>query len=150
MDRDQVVEAAVNAVKYAKSFTDDVEFSAEDGSRSDRDYLCRVFEAAIAAGAATVNLPDTVGYAIPHEFADLVKYVMEHTPNIHQAILSVHCHNDLGLATANTLAAIQAGARQAEVTINGIGERAGNTSLEEGRHVHAHSGPIIWIFIPIS
>ncbi|SHK06679.1 2-isopropylmalate synthase [Desulfatibacillum alkenivorans DSM 16219] len=131
MDRDQVVEAAVNAVKYAKSFTDDVEFSAEDGSRSDRDYLCRVFEAAIAAGATTVNLPDTVGYAIPHEFAELVKYVMEHTPNIHQAILSVHCHNDLGLATSNTLAAIQAGARQAEVTVNGIGERAGNTSLEE-------------------
>ncbi|MBI9076847.1 MAG: 2-isopropylmalate synthase [Desulfatibacillum sp.] len=131
MDRDQVVEAAVNAVKYAKSFTSDVEFSAEDGSRSDRDYLCRVFEAVIAAGATTVNLPDTVGYAIPHEFAELVKYVMAHTPNMHQAILSVHCHNDLGLATANTLAAIQAGARQAEVTVNGIGERAGNTSLEE-------------------
>jgi 2-isopropylmalate synthase len=131
MTRDEVVKAAVEAVKYAKSFTDNVEFSAEDGSRSDRDFLCRVFEAAIEAGATTVNLPDTVGYAIPQEFSDLVKYVMTNTPNIHKAVLSVHCHNDLGLATSNTLAAISAGARQAEVTINGIGERAGNTSLEE-------------------
>ncbi len=131
MSRDEVVEAAIEAVKYAKSFTNDIEFSAEDGSRSDRDYLCRVFEAAIEAGATTVNLPDTVGYAIPEDYSELVKYVIEHTPNIHKAVLSVHCHNDLGLATANTLAAIKAGARQAEVTINGIGERAGNTSLEE-------------------
>jgi 2-isopropylmalate synthase len=131
MSRDEVVKAAVDAVKYAKSLTDNVEFSAEDGSRSDRDFLCKVFEAAIGAGASVVNLPDTVGYAIPSEFGELVKYVMEHTPNMHQAVLSVHCHNDLGLATANTLAAISAGARQAEVTINGIGERAGNTSLEE-------------------
>lgn len=131
MTRDEVVKTAVEAVKYAKSFTDNVEFSAEDGSRSDRDFLCRVFEAAIEAGATTVNLPDTVGYAIPQEFSDLVKYVMTNTPNIHKAVLSVHCHNDLGLATSNTLAAIIAGARQAEVTINGIGERAGNTSLEE-------------------
>jgi 2-isopropylmalate synthase len=131
MTRDEVVKTAVDAVKYAKSFTDSVEFSAEDGSRSDRDFLCRVFEAAIEAGATTVNLPDTVGYAVPEEFADLVKYVIGHTPNIHKAVLSVHCHNDLGLATANTIAAIKAGARQAEVTINGIGERAGNTSLEE-------------------
>jgi len=131
MTREQVVAAAVEAVKYAKSFTDNVEFSAEDGSRSDRDFLCRVFEAAIAAGAATVNLPDTVGYAVPEEFADLVRYVIDHTPNIQKAVFSVHCHNDLGLATANTIAAIKAGARQAEVTINGIGERAGNTSLEE-------------------
>jgi 2-isopropylmalate synthase len=131
MSREEVLEATVEAVKYAKGFTDNVEFSAEDGSRSDRDYLCRVFEAAIEAGATTVNLPDTVGYAIPEEFAELVKYVMAHTPNMHRAALSVHCHNDLGLATANTIAAINAGARQAEVTINGIGERAGNTSLEE-------------------
>ncbi|MBI9083851.1 MAG: 2-isopropylmalate synthase [Desulfobacterales bacterium] len=131
MDRDQVVTAAVEAVRYARSLTDNVEFSAEDGSRSDRDFLCRVFEAAITAGATTVNLPDTVGYAVPDEFADLVRYVMAHTPNMGQAVLSVHCHNDLGLATANTIAAITAGARQAEVTINGIGERAGNTSLEE-------------------
>ena len=131
MTRDQVLKTAVDAVKYAKSFTENVEFSAEDGSRSDRDFLCKVFEAAIEAGATTINLPDTVGYAIPQEFEGLVKYVMTHTPNIHKAILSVHCHNDLGLATANTIAAINAGARQAEVTINGIGERAGNTSLEE-------------------
>jgi len=131
MSRDEVVQEAINAVSYAKTLTQEVEFSAEDGSRSDRDFLCRVFEAAIEAGATVVNLPDTVGYAIPHEFAELVSYVKEHTPNIDQAVLSVHCHNDLGLATANTLAAIDAGARQAEVTINGIGERAGNTSLEE-------------------
>jgi 2-isopropylmalate synthase len=131
MGRDEVVQAAVDGVRHAKSLTDNVEFSAEDGSRSDRDYLCRVFEAAIAAGATTVNLPDTVGYALPEEFGELVRYIRRHTPNIHQAVLSVHCHNDLGLATANTLSAVHAGARQAEVTINGIGERAGNTSLEE-------------------
>ncbi len=131
MSHEEVLKAAVEAVKYAKSFTDNVEFSAEDGSRSDRDYLCKVFGAAIEAGATTVNLPDTVGYAIPEEFAELARYVMDHTPNMHKATLSVHCHNDLGLATANTIAAINAGARQAEVTINGIGERAGNTSMEE-------------------
>jgi len=131
MNRDQVINQAVDAVKYAAQFTNNVEFSAEDGSRSDRDFLCKVFEAAISAGATTVNLPDTVGYAIPAEFADLVAYVKGHTPNIGKAILSVHCHNDLGLATANTLASINAGARQVEVTVNGIGERAGNTSLEE-------------------
>jgi 2-isopropylmalate synthase len=131
MSREEVIQAAVDAVTYAKSLTDNVEFSAEDGSRSDRDYLCRVFEAAIDAGATTVNLPDTVGYAIPEEFAALVRHIRKHTPNIHKAILSVHCHDDLGLSTANTLSAIHAGARQAEVTINGIGERAGNTSLEE-------------------
>ncbi|RLB95793.1 MAG: 2-isopropylmalate synthase, partial [Deltaproteobacteria bacterium] len=127
MNRDEVIAAAADAVAHARSLTDDVEFSAEDGSRSDRDFLCKVFEAAIEAGATTVNLPDTVGYAVPDEFADLVRYVMAHTPNMGKAVLSVHCHNDLGLATANTLAAIGAGARQAEVTINGIGERAGNT-----------------------
>jgi 2-isopropylmalate synthase len=131
MTRDEVVKTAVEAVKYATTLTDNVEFSAEDGSRSDRDFLCKVFEAVIEAGATTVNLPDTVGYAIPQEFSDLVGYVKAHTPNIDKAVLSVHCHNDLGLATANTLSAITAGARQAEVTINGIGERAGNTSLEE-------------------
>ena len=131
MNRDQVLAQVKDAVTYAKSLTDNVEFSAEDGSRSDRDFLCNVFEVAIAAGATTVNLPDTVGYAVPNEFADLVQYVMQHTPNIHKAIVSIHCHNDLGLATANTLAALAVGARQAEVTVNGIGERAGNTSLEE-------------------
>ncbi len=131
MTREQVLRTASESVKYAKSFTDNIEFSAEDASRSDRDFLCKVFETAIGAGATTINIPDTVGYAIPMEFADLVKYVIDHTPNIHKAVVSVHCHNDLGLATANTLAAINNGARQAEVTINGIGERAGNTSLEE-------------------
>ena len=131
MTRDEVLESAVAAVKFARTFTENVEFSAEDGSRTDPDFLCNVFEAVIDAGAKTVNLPDTVGYAIPEEFGNLVKYVIDNTPNMDKAILSVHCHNDLGLATANTLAAIKAGARQAEVTINGIGERAGNTSLEE-------------------
>jgi 2-isopropylmalate synthase len=131
MSREDVIQAAVQAVKHAKSFTENVEFSAEDGSRSDRDFLCRMFEAAIEAGATTVNLPDTVGYAMPDEFGRLIAYIRDHTPNIHKAVLSVHCHNDLGLATANTLAGLKAGARQAEVTINGIGERAGNTSLEE-------------------
>jgi 2-isopropylmalate synthase len=131
MSRDEVVAAAVDGVRYAKSLADNVEFSAEDGSRSDRDFLCRVFEAAIEAGATTVNLPDTVGYAVPEEFGEMVAYIIAHTPNIGKAVLSVHCHNDLGLATANTMAAIRAGARQAEVTVNGIGERAGNTSLEE-------------------
>ncbi len=131
MSRQEVIKATVEAVSYAKTFTDNVEFSSEDGSRSDRDFLCKVFEAAIEAGATTVNLPDTVGYAVPEEFSDLVKYVRSHTPKIDKAVFSVHCHNDLGLATANTLAAVNAGARQAEVTINGIGERAGNTSLEE-------------------
>ncbi|MBW2177085.1 MAG: 2-isopropylmalate synthase [Deltaproteobacteria bacterium] len=131
MSRDAVVQEAINAVSYAKTLTSEVEFSAEDGSRSDRDFLCKIFEAVIEAGATVVNLPDTVGYAIPTEFSEMVKYIKTHTPNIDRATLSVHCHNDLGLATANTLAAIDAGARQAEVTINGIGERAGNTSLEE-------------------
>jgi 2-isopropylmalate synthase len=131
MTRDQVIDAGVEAVRYARTYTDNVEFSAEDGSRSDRDFLCRIFEAVIEAGATTVNLPDTVGYAMPEEFSHLVSYILKHTPNLHGAVLSVHCHNDLGLATANTLAGLKAGARQAEVTINGIGERAGNTSLEE-------------------
>lgn len=131
MTREQVIESTVDAVRYARRFTDNVEFSAEDGSRSDRNFLCRVFEAAIEAGATAVNLPDTVGYAMPDEFAELISFVRDHTPNIHRAVLSVHCHNDLGLAVANTLAGLRAGARQAEVTINGIGERAGNTSLEE-------------------
>jgi 2-isopropylmalate synthase len=143
---EEVINKTVEAVKYAKSFTENVEFSAEDGSRSEPDFLCKVFEAAIEAGATTVNLPDTVGYAIPEEFADLVKYVKQHTPNINRAVFSVHCHNDLGLATANTLSAIRAGARQAEVTINGIGERAGNTSLEEVV-MALHTRPN---FIPVS
>jgi 2-isopropylmalate synthase len=131
MTRDQVLEAAVNAVTHAKGFTENVEFSSEDGSRSDPDFLCKVFGAAIEAGATTINLPDTVGYAMPDEFGQLVAYVRKNTPGIDRVILSVHCHNDLGLATANSLAGLRNGARQVEVTINGIGERAGNTSLEE-------------------
>ncbi len=131
MSREEVLEAAVEAVRYCRTLTDNVEFSAEDASRSDRDFLCKVFEAAIESGANVVNLPDTVGYAIPEEFSELVKYVVSRVPNLGKAVLSVHCHNDLGLATSNTLAALSAGARQAEVTVNGIGERAGNTSLEE-------------------
>ena len=131
MEPSQVLEQAVKSVQLAASYTNNVEFSAEDGSRSDPAFLCKVFEAVIDAGATTINLPDTVGYAIPEEFGELVKYVIKNTPNMNKAVLSVHCHNDLGLATSNTLAAIKAGARQVEVTINGIGERAGNTSLEE-------------------
>ena len=131
MSRDEVVEKAAEAVKYASSLTENVEFSAEDASRSDLDFLCRVFEAVIDAGAKTVNFPDTVGYAIPGDFGRMIKYLVENTPNMHKAVLSVHCHNDLGLATANVLEAILNGARQVECTINGIGERAGNTAMEE-------------------
>jgi len=131
MNREDVIRTAVESVRYAKGFTDNVEFSAEDASRSDRDFLCRVLEAAIDAGATTVNIPDTVGYALPDEFGELIAYIRDHTSNINKAIISVHCHNDLGLATANTMAGLISGARQVEVTINGIGERAGNTSLEE-------------------
>jgi len=129
--REEVLEMAVAAVKHAARYTANVEFSAMDASRSDLDYVAKVFTAVIDAGAKTVNFPDTVGYAIPEEFGAKIKYLVEHIPNIHKAIISVHCHNDLGLAVANTLAAIMNGARQAEVTINGIGERAGNASLEE-------------------
>lgn len=129
--REQVLEDAVAAVKYAKKFTADVEFSAEDASRSDLAYLCRVLEAVIDAGAVVVNIPDTVGYSTPNEFGEFIKSIRENVPNIDKAIISVHCHNDLGLAVANTLAAIANGARQVECTVNGIGERAGNTALEE-------------------
>jgi len=129
--RDEVVEMAVAAVKRAKSYTENVEFSAMDATRSDREYLCQVVEAAINAGAITVNIPDTVGYAIPTEFGELISYIKQKVTNIEKAVISVHCHNDLGLATANSLSALLHGARQVECTINGIGERAGNTSLEE-------------------
>jgi 2-isopropylmalate synthase len=131
MTPDQVLEQAVASVKYAKKFCDDVEFSAEDAFRSDPDFVCKVFGAVIEAGALTVNYPDTVGYAIPDEFGERIRYIKEHTPEMEQARLSVHCHNDLGLAVANSLAAVSAGAEQIECTINGIGERAGNASLEE-------------------
>ena len=129
--REEVLEMAVAAVKYACRYTANVEFSAMDASRSDLDYVVQVFTAVIEAGATTLNFPDTVGYAIPEEFGAKIKYLVDHIPNLHRAILSVHCHNDLGLAVANTLAAVSNGVRQVEVTINGLGERAGNASLEE-------------------
>ncbi len=131
MTREEVLKAVERAVKRAKSYTEDVEFSAEDASRSDWEYLKKVVEVAIDSGATTINIPDTVGYAQPHEFAELITFLRKNVSNIDKAILSVHCHNDLGLAVANTLAALKAGARQAEVTLWGIGERAGNAALEE-------------------
>jgi 2-isopropylmalate synthase len=129
--RDEVLENARAAVAYAKSLCPDVEFSAEDATRSDLPYLAKVVEAVINAGATVVNIPDTVGYTIPTEYAERIKYLYSHVPNIGRAMLSVHCHNDLGLAVANSLMAIQSGVRQVECTVNGIGERAGNASLEE-------------------
>ena len=129
--RDEVLDIAVAAVKRAKGYTEEVEFSAEDASRSDFDFLCQVVEAVIDAGATVVNLPDTVGYAIPSEYGEMIRRVIERVPNSKKAIFSVHCHNDLGLAVASSLAAVVAGAGQVECTINGIGERAGNAALEE-------------------
>src|SRR5690554_5270659 len=131
MQPDQVLEQAVRAVKKARNLCADVEFSCEDAGRSDLDFLCRIVEAAIDAGARTINIPDTVGYAIPHEYAELIRQLIERVPNSDKAVFSVHCHNDLGLAVANSLAAVVAGARQVECTINGLGERAGNAALEE-------------------
>ena len=131
MTRDEVIERTREMVAYAKKYCDDIEFSPEDAGRSDPDFLVQVLAAAIEAGATTLNIPDTVGYTLPEEFGNLIRYLREHTPGADRVIWSVHCHDDLGLATANTLAGLQAGARQAEVTINGIGERAGNTALEE-------------------
>ena len=129
--RDDVLQRAVAAVKYARRFTDDVEFYAEDAGRTDNDFLARVIEAVIKAGATVVNIPDTTGYCLPHEYGAKIKYLVDNVPNIDEAIISTHCHNDLGLATANTIAGILNGARQVEVTMNGVGERAGNTAMEE-------------------
>ncbi len=131
MTPDEVVAQAVEAVRLARRFTDDVEFSAEDAGRSELDFLCRIFEAVIEAGATTLNVPDTVGYTLPHEYAEKIRRLIERVPNSDKVIWSVHCHNDLGLAVANSLAAVLAGARQVECTINGLGERAGNAALEE-------------------
>jgi 2-isopropylmalate synthase len=131
MNRDQVLEEVTRSVTQARNCCDDVEFSAEDATRSDWDYLVRVFDAAVAAGATTLNLPDTVGYTTPDEYGRLTRYLMERVDGADRVVFSVHCHNDLGLAVANSLAAVQAGARQIECTLNGIGERAGNTALEE-------------------
>ncbi|MHA8053361.1 2-isopropylmalate synthase [Aquirufa sp. OSTEICH-129A] len=129
--REKIIEQAIWAVQYAKSYVEDVEFFAEDAGRADLPFLAQLTQAVIKAGATVVNLPDTTGYLLPHQMHHRISYLFEHVDNIHQATISMHNHNDLGLATANTIAGIQAGARQVEVTINGIGERAGNTSLEE-------------------
>ena len=129
--REKILAQAVSAVKYSRKYFDDIEFYAEDAGRADQDFLAKMVEKVIDAGATVVNIPDTTGYALPEEYGSKIKFLINNVPNIDKAIISVHCHNDLGLATANTLSGIQNGARQVEVTINGIGERAGNTALEE-------------------
>src|SRR5215218_1046615 len=129
--REDILERAVQCVKWARNFTDDIEFYAEDAGRTDNEYLAKVVEAVIAAGATTVNIPDTTGYCLPHQYGEKIAYLINNVPNIDKAVLSCHCHNDLGLATANSIAGVIGGARQIECTINGLGERAGNTSLEE-------------------
>ncbi len=130
-NREEIIERAIAAVKYAKRFVEDVEFYAEDAGRTDNEYLARVVEAVIKAGATVINIPDTTGYCLPSEYGEKIKYLIDNVNNIDKAILSTHCHNDLGMATANTISGVMNGARQVEVTINGIGERAGNTALEE-------------------
>jgi len=131
MTREQVLEKVKNIMEFAKGKFDEIEFSGEDASRTDLDFLCEVFGVAIAGGATILNVPDTVGYTTPEEFSEKIRYIKEHTPGIEKAIISVHCHDDLGLANANSLAAIKAGARQVECTVNGLGERAGNVGIEE-------------------
>ena len=131
IDREQALQRVKTMVRYARNLCPTIEFSAEDATRSDWQYLCRIFEAAIVSGATTINVPDTVGYTSPQEYEALFNYLHNHVKGIEDVVLSAHCHNDLGMATANTLAAIKAGARQVEVTINGLGERAGNTAMEE-------------------
>ncbi|HQD09865.1 MAG TPA: 2-isopropylmalate synthase [Flavihumibacter sp.] len=129
--RDEILQRAIQAVKWARNFTDDVEFYAEDAGRTDNEYLARVVEAVIAAGATTVNIPDTTGYCLPHQYGEKIAFLINNVKNVDKAVLSCHCHNDLGLATANSISGVINGARQIECTINGLGERAGNTSLEE-------------------
>jgi 2-isopropylmalate synthase len=129
--REEILQRAVQAVKWAKNFVDDVEFYAEDAGRTDNEYLAQVIEAVIKAGATVVNIPDTTGYCLPHQYGEKIAYLKNNVSNIDKAVISCHCHNDLGLATANSIAGVIAGARQIECTINGLGERAGNTSLEE-------------------
>jgi 2-isopropylmalate synthase len=158
MDKEQIVAAAVEGVRRAVGYCSDVEFSPEDAARTEPDFLCQVVEAAIAAGATTVNIPDTVGYATPAHMANVIRTLRQRVPNIDRAVISVHCHNDLGLAVANSLAAVEAGAGQVECTINGIGERAGNCSLEEivmalrTRHdyFHCHTGIVTQRIVPSS
>ena len=154
---EKIIERAVQAVKWAKSFVEDVEFYAEDAGRTENEYLARVIEAVIAAGATVVNIPDTTGYCLPEEYGQKIKYLKENVQGIHKAIISTHCHNDLGLATANSIAGIQNGARQIECTINGIGERAGNTSLEEvvmimsqHKHIGLHNNINTKLLYPMS
>jgi len=130
-NREDILQRAVQCVKWARNFTDDVEFYAEDAGRTDNDYLASVIEAVIAAGATTVNIPDTTGFCLPHQYGEKIAWLVNHVVNIDRAVISCHCHDDLGLATANSIAGIMNGARQIECTINGLGERAGNTSLEE-------------------
>lgn len=130
-NREEIIERAVNAVRMARNYTDDVEFYAEDAGRTDNEYLARVIEAVVKAGATTLNIPDTTGYCLPYQYQEKMAYLSNHVPNIDKAVLSCHCHNDLGLATANSIAGVMGGARQIECTINGLGERAGNTALEE-------------------
>jgi 2-isopropylmalate synthase len=130
-NREDILQRAVQCVKWAKNFVDDVEFYAEDAGRTENEYLARVIEAVIKAGATVVNIPDTTGYCLPHQYGEKIAYLINNVPNIDKAIISCHCHNDLGLATANSIAGVIAGARQIECTINGLGERAGNTALEE-------------------
>lgn len=129
--REEILQRAIQCVKWARNYTDNVEFYAEDAGRTENDYLARVVEAVIAAGATTVNIPDTTGYCLPHQYGEKIAYLINNVPNIDKAVISCHCHNDLGLATANSIAGAMNGARQIECTINGLGERAGNTSLEE-------------------
>lgn len=131
MEPEEVHQAVIDSVTHARNFTDDVEWSCEDGSRTEHDFMCQTIESAIDAGATTINIPDTVGYAMPMEYAAMIEMVMNRVPNIDKAIISVHCHNDLGMAVANSLAAVKVGARQVECTINGLGERAGNAAMEE-------------------
>ena len=145
--REEILQRAIQAVKWARNFTDDVEFYAEDAGRTDNDYLAQVVEAVIKAGATVVNIPDTTGYCLPYQYGEKIAYLINNVPNIDKAIISCHCHNDLGLATANSIAGVIAGARQIECTINGLGERAGNTSLEEvvmiikqHKHLGFHTG----------
>lgn len=141
--REDILQRAIQCVKWARNFTDDVEFYAEDAGRTDNDYLAQVIEAVIKAGASTVNIPDTTGYCLPHQYGEKIAYLVNNVSNIDQAVISCHCHNDLGLATANSIAGVIAGARQIECTINGLGERAGNTSLEEVAMIikqHQHLG----------
>ena len=129
--REEILQRAIQSVKWARNFTDDVEFYAEDAGRTDNEYLAKVIELVIQAGATTVNIPDTTGYCLPHQYGEKIAYLVNNVPNIDKAVISCHCHNDLGLATANSISGVINGARQVECTVNGLGERAGNTSLEE-------------------